>query len=501
MEKAELSTECLLLHRNPELVQEALEILEEEWPHEKSLREQRKRTMTEDGKDSLPCHLVLATSTTKRCNGISPVSVVGHAKLQKGDGRGDGSCAVIYSVVVKKQCRGQGFGRILMEKCEDYAMSCGMSYMYLSTKDRLGFYEHLGYQRCEPISSLGSNSKLLNSEQVEALEGLFAKRFGLRAQGASQHIWLRKRLLEEYPFSEPYKKELLLSKTCKEISSTNDVDDNVDLVGLYIDIPWQQQAGPSCGIVAINMVAQTLIQNNPDIMSEYNSRNNIKICDCVGLVNQENKKILQQNQKVSALQLAKGSGISNDGELFCAYNVCYIASRIFGIEMYVHETGENFQCDVVESLASGHPVLIPYDRAAGGHRPTFSNGRNAHWAVISGLVMKFKDEELTRNLENEVGKFTEYENGKCHLLQALNLQNLTRPVLKKFREMFLQCDMHDLFVICVHGMSRTPMICCLQDLLESNSGLNNAERDFYKTSQDLIHLRNKLVFIENKLSR
>ena len=66
--------------------------------------------------------------------------VVGHVKLMKADGRSDGACCIVYSLVVDSVHRGEGYGRLLMEEAEKYAQMHDISYLYLSTPDKVRKY-------------------------------------------------------------------------------------------------------------------------------------------------------------------------------------------------------------------------------------------------------------------------------------------------------------------------------------------------------------------------
>ena len=74
----------------------------------------------------------------------------------------------ILIVVVPIDRRGQGLGRRLMGLAEDHARHHGYTEIYLTTKDKEGFYEHLGYQYCKPVNTL--NAQVTNAQiiQVEA---------------------------------------------------------------------------------------------------------------------------------------------------------------------------------------------------------------------------------------------------------------------------------------------------------------------------------------------
>ena len=62
----------------------------------------------------------------------------------------------IESVVVRFDLRGKGYGRVLMNKTEEYARQLGFTSAYLSTHDQQGFYYKLGYEFCAPVSVFGA---------------------------------------------------------------------------------------------------------------------------------------------------------------------------------------------------------------------------------------------------------------------------------------------------------------------------------------------------------
>lgn len=60
-----------------------------------------------------------------------------------------GGNALLRSVAVEGNSRGQGFGSALCEKLERRAREHGARTLYLLTTDAAGFFERLGFDRCE----------------------------------------------------------------------------------------------------------------------------------------------------------------------------------------------------------------------------------------------------------------------------------------------------------------------------------------------------------------
>lgn len=96
--------------------------------------------------DNLPTSLVLTRDSNE--------TVLAHVKLSPIPSRMN-SCFV-ESVVVDKNLRGQGLGKLLMRYAEEYAADFLMcTIVYLSTIDKVGFYEKLCYSVCPPINMYG----------------------------------------------------------------------------------------------------------------------------------------------------------------------------------------------------------------------------------------------------------------------------------------------------------------------------------------------------------
>lgn len=99
--------------------------------------------------DNLPTSLVLTSDSNN--------TVLAHLKLSSIPSRAN-TC-FIESVVVDKEFRGQGLGKLLMRYAEEYAadfLLCNV--VYLSTIDKVGFYEKLCYSVCPAINMYGPTS-------------------------------------------------------------------------------------------------------------------------------------------------------------------------------------------------------------------------------------------------------------------------------------------------------------------------------------------------------
>jgi len=56
-----------------------------------------------------------------------------------------------------------------MMETERHALKLGITTLYLGTHDKQAFYEHVGYELCQPVVSLGSASTLLSCDKFAQL--------------------------------------------------------------------------------------------------------------------------------------------------------------------------------------------------------------------------------------------------------------------------------------------------------------------------------------------
>lgn len=140
--------EVVPIHKHPELLSQCCQLINSEWPRSEVAR----MRSLEASCDNMPTSLVL----TRDRNQI----VLAHLKLSPIPAR-LGSC-FIESVVVDKQCRGQGLGRLIMKYAEEYCSEFLMlNSIYLSTIDQVGFYEKLSYIVCPAVNLYGPPSNAL----------------------------------------------------------------------------------------------------------------------------------------------------------------------------------------------------------------------------------------------------------------------------------------------------------------------------------------------------
>ena len=118
---------------------QCIRLLNEEWPRSETLR---LRTLNAS-KESFPMCLALI---------VQPQNVViGHVKLSEIPSK---SCSIwIESVVIHPDLRGQGVGKYLMLKTEEFCKNRGFNTAYLCTIDKQVFYSRCGYKFCKPVTA------------------------------------------------------------------------------------------------------------------------------------------------------------------------------------------------------------------------------------------------------------------------------------------------------------------------------------------------------------
>ncbi len=133
--------------------EQCVQILNDEWPRNERLRY---RTLNAS-KEFFPMCLAL----TK----LPENTVLGHVKLSEVNSKA--SAVWIESVVIHPDLRGQGIGKHLMLKTEEFCRARGFKVAYLCTIDRQVFYSRCGYQFCHPVTA--------SSGTVSIRQGMFDK--------------------------------------------------------------------------------------------------------------------------------------------------------------------------------------------------------------------------------------------------------------------------------------------------------------------------------------
>lgn len=129
------------IHKYLEYLQDCCNLINSEWKRSDTAR----LHSLQSSSDTLPTSLIL----------LQDKKLIGHIKLS-GIPSIRSACFV-ESVVIDSKIRGKGFGKMLMNKAEEYAKNTlNVDTIYLSTKGQELFYKKIGYNECSPISIYGS---------------------------------------------------------------------------------------------------------------------------------------------------------------------------------------------------------------------------------------------------------------------------------------------------------------------------------------------------------
>ncbi|KAK3852338.1 hypothetical protein Pcinc_041069 [Petrolisthes cinctipes] len=148
------------LHHHPEHINDCMTILNEQWPRSTTLR---LRSLN-SSYDKLPTSLALVRQQHEDLT-----EVIGHGRINLVPREVGG--AWVESVIIRRDLRGRGYGRVLMARMEEYARKCGFTTVFLSTHDQQEFYARLGYEFCAPVCIYGGvvNSNLLPRQFLPTL--------------------------------------------------------------------------------------------------------------------------------------------------------------------------------------------------------------------------------------------------------------------------------------------------------------------------------------------
>ena len=166
-------TELVELHSEGGLREAARQLLEEKWPKADEAREAQLQQSCAE----LPLGLVLREKKGEKTVGF--VMLLRCVEEERG--------VIAESVVVAEQARGMGYGRVLMESMHAKARALGFEQVYLCTRDKRDFYQHLGYTICPPVTPKTAAAQLVDSQAVDKLKGLF----GGGNPTQSDYLWLK----------------------------------------------------------------------------------------------------------------------------------------------------------------------------------------------------------------------------------------------------------------------------------------------------------------------
>jgi len=166
--------------------------------------------MLNESCDEFPIYFVLlktstleSSMTTKAENNGVPYELIGHCKLIAPMRQ----YMIVESVIISPNKRGQGLGKLLMNKLTEYILQTVLhqsmfdGYLYLSTHDQMKFYEKCNFQYCTLEQIPRVTKSVCSSLSPNGINNLLSL-FGEREQqiqprvssGKHVQIWMRKKL-------------------------------------------------------------------------------------------------------------------------------------------------------------------------------------------------------------------------------------------------------------------------------------------------------------------
>jgi N-acetylglutamate synthase-like GNAT family acetyltransferase len=406
--------------------------------------------------------------------------VIGHVKLdpiykQCDNLYGNSKCGVITSVIIHQKHRqsGSGYGKLLMELLEQYALKNEFHYLYLWTNDATPFYLKLGYQITERILEFTTVFRNLEVKAVSKLENMLTMKLQnhlsnphplhLEGEQSSQitpggacasssqlpYVYMKKRILDEYPLQLQTKsqwKDLL----CETIYRNPAINSSSGHCLFLHRLRWAPQIGPSCGIQALRICLDYFQSHFPTPAPGPGAAG-------------------QDPSTLTLLRIAITAGYSNDGEMFNIFHLLELISRFYhlpppspspapssgsslslsSLELSVTSFSSLSWDDITSIFSTSSKtglIILPYDRSVNGSYPSQENGRSAHYGVICGyLEMSSNDESEIEEIETTNEELLSLKWGLGHGVER--------------------------YLIMIQGMSLAPIIAPYSSFLASNRQL------------------------------
>jgi len=378
--------------------------------------------------------------------------VVGHGRLTECfEGAGGSAAAATY---ILAEPRGQGHGTRLMQLLEKEAEKLGYHYLYLWTATAVTFYQKLGYTPTERVSLYSACLKTLECAQVNKLEAMLNKKMGNLLskkketvmlppdEAAHDDVWLRKRLVESVGSEViPYEQRM------QEIRAAVD-HENMNLSWEYVllEISWQQQVGPSCGLAALRMLRDHYVVL-PD-------GNNVP-------------------RMPSLLTEAQQKGYSADGEIFDAANLVQLAT-LCGLQTELRSLKQTSPAQVLAILEQGGTLILPYDSQPLTKRPHQNSGKTAHYGIIVGIMFGFR-----QHTNSDGSACVGSGNSRC-----------IRPYCADDRRSNAEEAAHCRLLV-QHSLSKKLAIATWAEFFQSNQQLFTVDTTKYKVQS--LHLRDCVI--------
>ncbi|EFA75422.1 hypothetical protein PPL_11502 [Heterostelium album PN500] len=158
------------IHDHQDRIDDLIELLNTQWNRSESSR----RVMIEKSSEDLPYYLLMldksndnkliaSCSMSKVIDCADDITTITNQKSES---------ILIENVLVKKEYRRKGYGKLILNELERIAISKGYKTFYLSTLDQKEFYLSNGYQLCEPLAASKFTSSFINEEGLDKRSSL-----------------------------------------------------------------------------------------------------------------------------------------------------------------------------------------------------------------------------------------------------------------------------------------------------------------------------------------
>lgn len=471
----------------------------------------------------------ISTTTT------TTTTVLGHGRLTECFESMLGNTVAATYIVIAPASRRSGYGSCLMTLLEAEAVRLGYHYMYLWTHKAVDFYKRLGYVETAQVQVYRACLKRLECEQVNRLEQMLlrAKRQQKAAiltqeektsSGNSENdnnnvsvketvllppeehnpesndVWMRKRLIEcvhstlialperiaeiqqglrDYHTRQnapPRTTTLTTSPPTSQRTSIQSSSSSSSLVWKYllVQVPWQKQVGPSCGLTALRM------------LREY--QYSIKMDASQSL----------PDHLPSLLNEAKQKGYTHDGEIFNAQNLVHLAKDICQFPCcQLHAFRKSITpVDVWKSISTKRGLwIIPYDNDKITKLPCQNSGYTAHYGIIVGIVFGFSNTSAATPTTNET-----HNDNPNHVMDETNfqLEQICEEDVQQLENLSAngkqQQSPCQTILLVQHGLSPKLSIASWEEFFESNQQLN--QTNYKKVASSPAHINLKDCIIE-----
>jgi GNAT superfamily N-acetyltransferase len=482
---------------SPDILDTVAIWLSQQWPRGGNAAFYLDKITEDKGSDSMcPCSFILMKH--------GATTPVGHGRVLDCFENSGARAAAFTYIIAKPQ--GNGHGRILMQQLERACRDQNYHYVYVWTHTAIEFYKKCGYHETHRVSLQRPCLKILETMQVSKLEDLlsFRKRRIFKdeddhiadkhdaADGTTkkrsetillppvhgaeiaeqQDVWLCKRLVDTVPKLTIQREERMkeLQAFCSSSMACGSCYYH------FLDLAWQQQIGPSCGLAALQMVLDFSKGGAED--EEYTTK-----------------------KQPSLLQQAKTQQYTRDGELFDIQDLFSLAKQQ-NLDCEIVRVSDTTQIQVCQQLLALNPIIIPYDQSY-NKLPCLANGKCAHYGVIVGMMIlcdKPLDAASSLMLTEEESSWDSHQALAKRLVPLTTIRDDTddnddHPLARSLQVP----STSKLYLLVQHGMSRKLCIASWNDFMISNEQLHGSDHaKFFSESNRRINLANQMLVFKEK---